>query len=103
MGAVHVGIRHNNNLMITQLTNIKIFMNPGSESRNHGFDLRICIDLIQPCLFHIQNLSAKRKDCLGCAVAGRFGGTAGGISLHDIDLAIHRILVGTVCQLSGKG
>ena len=53
MGTVHIGIRHNNDLVISQFGNIEIFVDSCAESRDHGFDLRIGIDFVQSCLLHI--------------------------------------------------
>ena len=57
MGPVHVGIRHDNDLVITELRNIKIvsvaFGKTASESVYHGFYLGIGKDLIYTCLFNV--------------------------------------------------
>ena len=74
MGSVHIRISHNDDLMITELSNIKIFMDSCAESRDHGFDLGIGIDFIQSCLFNIQDLSSKRKDRLSGPASGGLGG-----------------------------
>ena len=60
MCTVHVGIRHDNNLAITQLCDIKILVNPCAKRGNHRLDLCIAIDLVKTCLLHIENLAAKR-------------------------------------------
>ena len=46
MCAVHIGIGHNNYLVITKLTDIKIFMNPCTKGSNHRFNLFIAIDTV---------------------------------------------------------
>ena len=102
MRPVHIGIRHNNDLVVPQLADIKIIMNPRAESRDHGFDLSIGINFIQSRLFHIQDFTAKRQNSLRRTASGSLGRTACRISLHDIDLAILRIFIGTVRQLTRK-
>ena len=64
MGTIHIGIRHDNNLMITQLGDIKIFMDTCTKSRDHGFNLIIDKNLIQTCFFDIQNLTSQRQNGL---------------------------------------
>ena len=78
-------------------------MNSRTEGRNHGLDLRIGVNLVKPCLLHVQNLSAQGKNGLRSAASRFFRRTACGISLNDINLAVFRILVRAVRQLSGKG
>ena len=53
MGAVHVRIGHNNNLVVAQLGNIEIIVNSCSESGNHGLNLRIGVDLVQTGFLHV--------------------------------------------------
>ena len=53
MGSVYIRIGHDDDLVITQLGNIEIVMDSGSECRDHRLDLRIGIDLVQSCLLHI--------------------------------------------------
>ena len=100
MGAVHIGICHNNNLVVAELGNIEVVVNSRSKRRDHGTNLSVCIDLVQSGFLHVQNLSSQRQDGLVCLASGFLGGSAGGISLYQVDLAVLRILVRTVCQLS---
>lgn len=58
MGTIDIGIRHNDNLVISQFRNVKILMDSGSKSCNHRFDLFICINFIQPCLLHIEDFTS---------------------------------------------
>ena len=102
MRAIHVGIGHDDDLVIPQLGDVEIFVDAGSKGRDHGADLRIAQDPVQSCLFHVQDLSAERQDrlcfpdpCLLCASACR-------VSLNDEDLAVFRIFIRAVCQFSRK-
>ena len=74
---------HNDDFIVTKLTDIKIFVNAGSESSDHGFDLGIRVYFIKSCLLHIQNFTSQRKNGLCCTASGGLGGTTGGISLYD--------------------
>ena len=64
MRTIHIGIRHDNNLMIPQLADIKVLMNSGSECGNHRFDFGVGKNLVQTGFFYVQNLAAQGKDRL---------------------------------------
>ena len=102
MGAVHVRIRHDDDLVITELGNIEIVVDAGPEGGDHGFDLRVAVDPVQTGFFHVEDLSAERKDGLRRTVAGALGAAAGRIALHDVDLAVFRVFVGAVRKLAGQ-
>ena len=103
MRTVNIGIRHDDNLVVTQFGNIKIFVYSRAERGDHRLDLGVGINTVEPCLFHIQDLASKRKDGLCSPVSGCLGRTACRISLNDVDLTVFGIFVGTVRQLSGQG
>ena len=103
MGAIYIGIGHDDDLVITKFGNIKIIMNTCTKSCDHGLDFFISVDSVQSGLFNIQDFSPKRKDCLRITTSGCFSGTTGGISLHQINLTFFRIFVCTVSQFTRKG
>ena len=104
MRPIHIGISHNHNLVVTKLRNIKVisvsFGKSTSKCIDHGLDLRIGKHFINGCFLHIQDLASDRKDCLIITVTGSLCGTSRRISLYDKDLALGRILLLAVCQLS---
>ena len=104
MRPIHIGISHDHNLVVTKLRNIKVisvsFGESTSECIDHGLDLRIGKHFVNGCFLHIQDLTSDRKDCLIITVAGSLCGTSRRISLYDKDLALGRILLLAVCQLS---
>ena len=102
MRPVHIGIRHNNDLIIPQLCDIEILMDACTESSNHGFDLFISVDPVKPCLLHIQNFTAKRQNCLCGTASCGLGRAPCGISLYDINLTVFRIFIGTIRQFTGQ-
>ena len=102
MCTVNIGIGHNDDLMITKFGDIKILMDSGSKSSDHGLDLFVSVNLVQTCFLNVQDLTTKWKDRLCGTVSRCLGGTARGISLYDVDLAVLRILVRTVCKFSRK-
>ncbi len=85
MGAVHVCIGHDDDFMVPQLLDVEILSDVAAEGCDHIFDLLGIQDLIQSCLFHIEDLAPKRKDRLSLSVAAAFGGTTGRISLYQKD------------------
>ena len=102
MGAVHVGISHDDDLMITKFTDIKVIMDSRTKCCDHRLDLRICVNLIESRFFHIQNLSTKRKNGLCRTVTGCFGRSAGRISLDNVNFTVYRIFIRTIGQFSRK-
>ena len=102
MGSIHIGIGHDDDLVVTKLGNIEIVMNAGTKCCDHGFDLRIAVDPVQSGFLYIQDLASQRQDRLGITGAGSLSGTTCGISLYDLDLAFFRVFIGTVCQFSWK-
>ena len=85
MCTVHIGIGHDDDLVIPQFGNIKIFMDTGTKCSDHGFDLRIAVDSIQAGFLHIQDLTADWKDCLVITISGSLCRATSGISLYDKD------------------
>ena len=102
--AIHIRIGHDDDLIITQLCNVKIvsisFRKAAAEGVDHGLDLRVCQHLVNARLFHVQNLSTDGQDSLIGAVPCHLGAAAGGISLYDEDLAFRSVTGFTVCQLA---
>lgn len=53
MGTVHIGISHDDDLVVAELRDIEILMNSGTERRDHCLDLGIIINTVESCLLHI--------------------------------------------------
>ena len=84
--AVDVGVRHQNDLVITELRDIEIvFADAGAERRDQRFDFAVAQHLVEARFFDVQDLSLEWKDRLVLAIASLFGGTACRIALDDID------------------
>src|SRR5699024_4766801 len=103
MSSIYIGIGHNDDLVVPQLTDVEILMYSCSESCDHGFDLCIGINLVQPCLLYIQNLSSQRKNCLSSYASGSLCRSSSRVSLYNIDFTLAWILVHAVCQLARQG
>ncbi|MCY1221926.1 hypothetical protein D9M72_339990 [compost metagenome] len=100
MLAIHVGIGHEHDLVIAQLGEVEVLANAGAECSDHGLDLVVAEGLVQPCPLNVQDLAAQREDGLCFRVPAALGRTAGGVTLHDVDLALFRVLRGAVRQLA---
>ena len=102
MRAVDIGIGHDNDFVVAELADIKVIMHAAAESRDHRADFFIGVNSFFSCLFDIENLAAQRKNRLRCTASRGFRGASRGISLDQKDFTFLRILVRTVCQLSGQ-
>ena len=92
VASVHVGIRHEDDLVVAQLRDVKVIAvalgEAAAEGVDHGLDLRVGQDLVHGGFLHVEDLSADRQDRLELAVSCRLRGAAGGITLDDKDLAL---------------
>ena len=102
MGTVHVGIRHDDDLMIADFIKVKILTDAGSECCNNRLEFLIAHHLVKPSLFDVQHLSPQRQNRLCFTVAPLFCGTAGRITLYNIDLTFFRVFRRTIRELSRK-
>ena len=53
MGAIHIGIGHDNNLVVAELRDIEILVDSCSEGCDHGFNLRVSVDPVESRLLHV--------------------------------------------------
>ncbi len=103
MGAVYVGVGHDDNAVVAQLLWLVVFLaETTTKRRQQRDDLLGRNHLVEPGLFDVEHLAAQRQDRLELAVAALLGGTAGGIALDDIKLAKCRIFFLTVGELAGQ-
>ena len=104
MCTIDIGIGHDHDLVITELGDIKVvaisFGKTTAKCIDHGLDLCICKNLVNSCLFYIEDLTTDRKDRLIITVSGCLGRTACGISLYDKNLTLGWIFALTVGKLS---
>ena len=102
MGAVYVGIRHDDDLVIAKLCDIELVMNACSERRDHGLDLFVGVDSVFSCLLDVQYFAAKGKNGLCRAASGRLGAASCRIALDQEDFTFLGIFVGAVRKLARK-
>ena len=100
MGTVHVGISHNNNLVVADFIKVKILTDAGTERCNNRLEFLIAEYLVEPGLFDVQHLSPQRQNCLRLTVAPLLCGTACRITFYNVDLAFFRVFGRTVGEFS---
>ena len=86
MRTVDIGIAHHHNLAISPLCGIFFLADPTANSSDDVPNLVITQNAVETCAFHIQNLTAQRKDCLKNSVTAPFGRSASGVSLDQEEL-----------------
>src|SRR4029078_11890554 len=98
-----VGVRHQTDLVVTQLVYIKIVLaDPGSKSGYQRLDLAVTKHFVKPSLFDVENFTLKRQNSLILAVAALFCRPTCRISLNQIKLGHCRGFFLTVCELTGQ-
>ncbi|MDQ0588446.1 hypothetical protein QFZ47_002555 [Variovorax paradoxus] len=113
MGAVDVGVGHDDDAVVAQLGDVEVVgaaaraggaraADAGAQRRDHREDFVAGEQLLVARLFHVQDLAAQRQDGLELPVAALLGGTAGGVALHQVDLAQRGVLFLAVGQLAGQ-
>ena len=104
MRPVHVGVGHDDNLVVAQTGEIHIVLtDPGSHGRDQGLDLLVLEHLIEACLLDVQDLAAQGQDGLKFGIAALLGRAAGRVALDNEHFAFSRILALTVGKLARQG
>ncbi len=107
MGAVHVGIGHDDDLVVAQLGHVEgAFPFPiadaGADGGDHGADFGVLEHLVQARFLHIDELAANGQDRLELAVAPLLGRAACGVALDDVELGVGGVAVRAIGQLAGQ-
>ena len=105
MRAVHVGVGHDDDAVVTQLGNIEVviaggaasFADAGTECGDERQNLVAGQELFITGFFDVQNLAAQRQNRLEFAVTTLLGGAAGGVALDDVDFAHRRVFFLAIC------
>lgn len=103
MGAVHIGIGHDDNAVIAEFGDVEIIIQSASDRGDHRLDLLVFQHLVLAGLLDVEEFSADGQDRLEQTVPSLFCGTACRISLDDVEFADGGILAGAVGQFSGQG
>ncbi len=102
MGAVHVSVRHNDNLMVAELVVIRIFTNAYAHGGNHIFDFLTGQHAVKTGTLGIQDFAAQRKNSLRIGVAPGFCGTARTVPFHNENFTFCGVLALTIGEFAGK-
>ena len=103
VGAVHVGVRHQDDLVVAQLADVELLgADPGAERRDEQPDFIVGQDLVVARLLRVDDLAAQRQHRLGLPVAALLGRAAGGVALDQEDLAELRIPLRAVGELGRR-
>ncbi len=103
VGSVDVGIRHDDDAMVTELVRVELFTPDATAKRgDQGAHLCRRQHLVEASLFDVEDLALQRQDGLGAAIPALLGGAAGRITLHQVELGQRRVLFLAVGELSRK-
>ena len=104
MCTIHIGICHDDDLVIAQLGDIEIVAvalgKSAAKGINHGLDLGVGQYFVNAGFLHVQDLTADRKDGLIHTVSGSLCTAARRITLYDEDLTLGGISGLAVRQFS---
>src|SRR5262249_6061509 len=104
MGAIDVGIGHDDDLMVAELGEIELVVaDPCTKRRDQRTDLRARQHLVEARALDIEDLTAQGKHRLEAAVARVLRAAAGRIALDQEQLGLSRIALLAVCELAGEG
>ena len=107
VGAVHVGIGHDDDLVIADLVDVeRAFLLAIADARADGGDEVLDFPVLQRAveagLLDVEDLAAQRQDRLGAAVAALFGGATGGVTFDNIELGFRGIALRAVGEFAGQ-
>ena len=105
VGAVHVGIRHDDDLVVAGLLHVEGALALGvadarADGRDEGADLLVREYLVEARLLGVDELAAQGQDRLVAPVAALLRGAAGRVALDDVELAESRVALGAVGELA---
>src|SRR6266404_593091 len=102
VGAVDVGVRHDDDLVVAQLLDVELLVaDAGAERGDQRADLLAAQHLVEAGALDVEDLAAQRQHGLEFAVATLLGGAAGGVALDDEQLGFGWIALLAVGQLAG--
>src|SRR5580700_11076196 len=103
MGAVDIGVRHDDDLVVAQLVGREfVGADTGAERGDQRADLLRRQHLVHARPLDVQDFAAERQYGLEFAVAALFSAAAGGIALDDEQFGFRRIAFLTIGELAGQ-
>src|SRR5829696_3377271 len=102
MTSVHVGVGHDDDLVVTGLPDVEGLPHPGAYSADHGLYLDVGEDLVDVGLLDVEDLASQGQYRLEVPLPALLRATTSRVALDDVQLAPRRILRGTIRQLAGQ-
>src|SRR3990172_3052879 len=102
VGAVHVGVGHDNDAVVAELGGVELLAEAGAEGGDHRPYRLVGEHLVWAGLLDVEDLAEEREDRLEAAVAALLGGAAGGVALDDEQLAHLGVALGAIGELAGE-
>ena len=103
MGAAHIGIGHNDDLVIAQLLHVELVADSRAQGGNDRLELVVADDLVLPGLFHVEHFAPQGQNGLEPGVPALGGGAACGVALDDVDFGQAGVGFVAVPELIGHG
>src|SRR2546422_883215 len=100
--AVHVGVGHDDDLVIPRVLDLEVLAHAGADGGDHGPDLLVGEDLVDPGFLYVEDLAAQWQDGLELAHARHLGRSTRRIALDQEHLAQIRVVEGAVGELAGQ-
>jgi hypothetical protein len=88
VGAVDVGVGHDDDPVVAQLREVEALADAGAERDDQRPDVLAREDLVEPGLLDVEQLPAQRQDRLESPVAALLGRATGRVALDDVELAL---------------
>ena len=80
--AVDIGIRHDNDLVVTPLGDVLVEADTAADRLDHALDFLVGQDFVLSALVGVNDLTTQRQDGLKITIATAFSTSAGRISFH---------------------
>ncbi len=100
VGAVDVRVGHQHDLVVAEVLDLELVLDPGADRGDQRLDLVVGEDLVDPALLDVDDLASQRQHRLGVAVAALLRRAAGRVALDDEELRQRRVLDRAVGELA---
>ena len=57
MGAVYVGVGHDDDFAVAELGKVEVFANACAQGCYHGHELFVAVDFVEPCFFYVEHFA----------------------------------------------
>ena len=102
VGAVDVGVRHDDDAAIAELLGVELRADATAERADDRLDLVVREHLVEARLLDVEDLAPQREDGLEGAVAALLGRPARGVTLDEVHLTLRGVALLAVGELAGQ-